>query len=105
MHFALQCILAQDTDEKRVSLRSQHLKYIEANKYQILCGGPTLNAQGQPEMMLIILNVPDLASAEAFMQAEPYNRAGVFAQVIIREWRQILPESHPGELLQAISHA
>jgi uncharacterized protein len=105
MHFALQCILAQATNEKRVSLRSQHLKYIEANKHQILCGGPTLNAQGQPEMMLIILNAADLAAAEAFMQIEPYNQAGVFSQVIIHEWRKILPESSPGELLQAIEHS
>jgi uncharacterized protein len=105
MHFALQCVLAEGTDEQRVSLRTQHLQYIEANKHRILCGGPTLNADGQPEMMLIILDVPDQAAAEAFMQAEPYNRAGVFAKVTIREWRQILPEAHPGALLHAINQA
>jgi uncharacterized protein len=104
MHFALQCILAEQTDKKRVSLRTKHLQYIEANKHRIFCGGPTINPDGQPEMMLIILDAPDVSSAEAFIRAEPYNQAGVFAKITIREWRQILPESHPGALLDEIGH-
>jgi uncharacterized protein len=56
-------------------------------------------------MMLIILTAADLASAEAFIQTEPYNQAGVFQQVIIREWRQVLPEVQTGTLLQAITQA
>jgi uncharacterized protein len=105
MHFALQCVLAKRTDEQRISLRTQHLQYIEANKHRIFCGGPTINSDGQPEMMLLILDVPDHAAAEAFIQVEPYNQAGVFANVTIREWRQILPEVHPGALLHEIDQA
>lgn len=104
MHFALQCLLADNIDEQRLALRSTHLRYMEANKDRIFCGGPTINQEGKPEMMLIILNAPDLASAEAFIQAEPYNQSKVFKQVIIQEWRQVLPESQPGALLYEISH-
>lgn len=96
MKFALQCILAKDSNDKRITLRTEHLRYIKAHKEQIFCGGPTLDDSGTPEMMLIILDVPDITSAEAFIQAEPYNRAGVFEQVTIRQWRQVLPESHSG---------
>jgi uncharacterized protein YciI len=102
MKFALQCILAKDSNDQRITLRTDHLRYIDAHKEQIFCGGPTLDDSGTPEMMLIILDVSDLASVEAFIQAEPYNRAGVFERVTIRQWRQILPESQPGELLQQI---
>ena len=105
MKFALQCILARDSDDQRLALRTEHLRYIEAHKQQIFCGGPTLNDHGNPEMMLIILDVPDRASAEAFINAEPYNRSGVFAQVTIRQWRQVLPESQPGELSSQIDHS
>ena len=93
MRFALQCILAENVDEKRLALRPTHLQYLEANKERIFCGGPTIDCNGRPEMMLIILNAPDLLSAEAFIQAEPYNQAGIFKQVAVREWRQVLPES------------
>jgi uncharacterized protein len=105
MHFAIQCQLAENTDEKRLTLRLTHLRFMEANKDRIFCGGPTVGTDGQLEMMLIILNAPDVASAEAFMQTEPYNQSGVFQQVIIREWRQVLPEVQPGALLHEINHA
>jgi uncharacterized protein YciI len=105
MRFAIQCRVAENVDEKRLALRSTHLRFMEANKDCIYCGGPTVGLDGQLEMMLIILDAADLASAEAFIQAEPYNQSGVFQQVIIREWRQILPETQPGALLHEINHS
>ena len=105
MRFAIQCVLAKNVNEKRLALRSSHLKYLEANKERIFCGGPTVDGKGQPETMLIILNAADLLSAEAFIQAEPYNQAGVFAQITIHEWRQVLPEVELGTLLQKIERS
>jgi uncharacterized protein len=102
MHFAIQCVLAANVTERRLALRPTHLQYLVAHQDRIFCGGPTLDRSGQPEMMLIIFTAPDLASAEAFMQAEPYNRAGVFESVTISQWLQVLPESEPGELLREI---
>lgn len=105
MHFAIQCALATNVNDQRLALRSTHLKYLEANKDRIFCGGPMIDRSGQPEMMLIILNAPDLSSAEAFIQAEPYNQAGVFERVTIREWRKVLPETESGALLREIDRA
>jgi uncharacterized protein len=105
MHFAIQCVLAKNVEEKRLALRPTHLKYLEANRERIFCGGPTVNLDGHPEMMLIIFNAPDLSLAEAFIQAEPYNQAGVFEKVTIREWRQVLPEIETGALLREINHS
>lgn len=105
MHFAIQCILAENVNEKRLALRPAHLKYLEANKERIFCGGPTVDRKGQPETMLIILNAAELSSAEAFIQAEPYNQAGVFDQITIRQWRQVLPEIESGALLQEIERS
>lgn len=104
MRFAIQCTLAKNIDKRRVSLRTEHLRYMEANKERIFCGGPTVDAGGNPEMMLIILDAPDLAAAEAFINAEPYNRSGIFERVTVHGWRQVLPESQPGALLREISH-
>jgi uncharacterized protein len=102
MHFAIQCVLAANVTERRLALRPIHLQYLATHKHDIFCGGPTLDRSGQPEMMLIIFTAPDLSSAEAFMQAEPYNQAGVFESVTISQWRQVLPESEPGALLREI---
>lgn len=103
MYFAIQCVLAKNVNDKRLALRPTHLKYLQANKEHIFCGGPTINQKGEPETMLIILNAPDLSAAEVFIQAEPYNQSGVFEQVTIREWRQVLPEVEVGALLREIN--
>jgi uncharacterized protein len=105
MRFVIQCRVAENVDEKRLTLRSTHLRFMETNKDRIYCGGPTIGLDGQLEMMLIILDAADLDSAEAFIQSEPYNQSGVFQQVIIREWRQVLPETKPGALLREINHS
>lgn len=105
MRFAIQCVLAENVDEQRLALRPTHLKYLQANQDRIYCGGPTVDQNGQPKMMLIILNAPDLSSAEAFIQAEPYNQSGIFARVTIREWRQVLPEVESGSLLREIDRS
>jgi uncharacterized protein len=102
MHFVIQCVLAANATEQRLALRPNHIKYLAVHKDHIFCGGPTLDQSGQPETMLIIFTAPDLSSAEAFMQAEPYNQAGVFEKITIRQWRQVLPESEPGALLREI---
>jgi hypothetical protein len=105
MRFVIQCRLAENVDEKRLALRPTHLRFMAANKERIFCGGPTVGQDGELEMMLIILEAGDLAAAEAFMQTEPYNQAGVFQQVVIRQWRQVLPETQPGALLREIDRA
>lgn len=85
MRFVIQCPLAANSDEQCVALRPEHLRYIQTHKEQVFCGGPTVDDAGKPEVMLILLDVPDRATAEAFIDAEPYNRAGVFERVTIRE--------------------
>lgn len=102
MHFAIQCVLAANVTKRRLALRPNHLQYLAAHQDRIFCGGPTLDRSDQPEMMLIIFTAPDLSSAEAFMQAEPYNHAGVFESVTINQWRQVLPEIEPGALSREI---
>ena len=105
MRYVIQCPLAANSDSQLVALRLKHLQYIQIHKEQIFCGGPTVDETGQLEMMLILFDAPDLATAEAFINAEPYHQAGVFERVTVREWRQILPEAELGALLREINLA
>jgi uncharacterized protein YciI len=40
---------------------------------------------------VIILDVADLAAAEAFAAGDPYAKAGLFASVTIDRWNKVLP--------------
>lgn len=103
MKVALICTLGPDVEALRHELRLDHLRYIAAYREQILFGGPTLSAQGAPERMIIVLDVQDLAAAEAFVAGEPYAAHAVFETVEIRAWSQVLPEAFDGALAQAIA--
>jgi len=103
MKAALICTLGPDVEARRLALRASHLAYIAKHRSRILFGGPTLSAEGRPERMLIILDVPDLAAAHAFVAAEPYSANGVFAQVEVRAWSQVLPEAETGALDHALA--
>ena len=101
MHAALICTLGPDVESLRLELRASHLEYIASKRTNILFGGPTLSAEGHPERMLIILAVPDLDAAHAFVAGEPYSAHGVFETVEVRAWSQVLPELEPGALDRA----
>lgn len=40
---------------------------------------------------LIVADFPDLAAAEAWAAADPYNQAGVYQQVTVKPFKRVLP--------------
>ena len=39
---------------------------------------------------MIVLDVADLAAARAWAENDPYNKAGLFADVRIQEWKKVI---------------
>ena len=63
-----------------------------AHADQIVYAGPLLDeAEGTPNGSLLILDVPDRASAEAFASGDPYALAGLFRDVHIVPTKQVFP--------------
>ena len=86
--FVLVCIDKPNALELRMATREAHFAY--ANGFPagtIRLGGPFLDEQGGMAGSLIIVDVADLAAAEAFSQNDPYRKAGLFERVEIRPWR------------------
>jgi uncharacterized protein YciI len=52
--------------------------------------GPFLDADGQMTGSLIVLMVNSLAEAQAWAEADPYAKAGLFQSVTIREWKKVV---------------
>ena len=40
---------------------------------------------------VVILDLEDLAAAEAFAAGDPYKKAGLFESVTISAWKKVLP--------------
>ena len=88
MHAALICRDKPDAMPIRMANREAHLAYAR-NSGAVVFGGPMLE-DGQMVGSLIVIEVADMAAAQAFAQADPYAQAGLFASVEIVEWKKVI---------------
>ena len=89
MRFALICTDKADHLEVRKANRDAHLAHIAASGV-VEMAGPFLNDKGEMSGSLVILEVGSKAEAEAWAAADPYAKAGLFADVVIREWKKVI---------------
>lgn len=73
----------------RMAHRPDHLAYLEETGI-VRQAGPFLNAAEQPCGSLIVLEVDSLAEAEAWAAADPYAKAGLFRDVTLTQWKQVI---------------
>jgi uncharacterized protein YciI len=106
MLFFFCCIDKPGKGQLRAVTRAAHIEYMMRVKDDTAFGGPL---QTDDEAFSIgsifAISFNDRAAAEAFIREEPYNRAGLFEAIIIRRWRQIVPESEPGLLERELKRA
>ena len=89
MRVALICRDKPDALQVRLDNRAAHLAHIEASGVVELAG-PFLDAGGRMTGSLIVLNVETLAQAQAWADADPYAKAGLFSDVGITEWKKVV---------------
>ena len=73
----------------RLDTREAHLAYIKETGV-VEMAGPFLDEAGQMCGSIIVLDVADLAAAKAWAENDPYNKAGLFADVRIQEWKKVI---------------
>ena len=89
MLYALICTDKADHLEVRKANRDAHLDHIRASGV-VEMAGPFLNDKGEMSGSLVILKVDSKAEAEAWADADPYAKAGLFAKVRIEEWKKVI---------------
>jgi uncharacterized protein len=73
----------------REELLEQHWSYMDRYQAEMIARGPTL-AGDMPTGSVHILGLPDPAAARAFAFDEPNYQAGVYRDVLLRRWRNLL---------------
>ena len=80
-----------DTAGRRTELAEAHWAYIDRYAGAIVARGPTLTDDGASATGSVhIVDVADLDAARRFAFDDPYANAGLFADVLIRRWRNDL---------------
>jgi uncharacterized protein YciI len=73
----------------REELLERHWSYMDRYATEMIARGPTL-AGDTPTGSVHIVGVPDPAAARAFAFDEPNYQAGVYRDVLLRRWRNLL---------------
>jgi uncharacterized protein len=74
----------------RDELLEQHWSYMDRYQAEMIARGPTLNDDDTPSGSVHILGLPGAAAARAFAFDEPNYQAGVYRDVLLRRWRNLL---------------
>ncbi|MFI1395887.1 YciI family protein [Streptomyces sp. NPDC020681] len=75
----------------RDELLEDHRSYMDRYAKEMIARGPTLTSDGDtPTGSVHILDLPDPAAARAFAFGEPGYQAGVYRDVLLRRWRNML---------------
>ncbi len=75
----------------RQELLEEHWSYMDLFKAGMIARGPTLADDGEtPTGSVHIVGLPDPAAARAFAFDEPNYQAGVYRDVLLRRWRNLL---------------
>jgi uncharacterized protein YciI len=73
---------------RRAEHREVHLAFLTENLPILLAAGAKLDDDGVPIGGAYLVDVDDRASAQAFIDADPYTIIGVFASATITRWRK-----------------
>ncbi|MEU4329013.1 YciI family protein [Nonomuraea dietziae] len=73
----------------REKLVEEHWSYMDRYAAQLIARGPTLDGDTATGSVHIV-DLPDLAAARAFAFDEPSFQAGVYRDVMLRRWRNVL---------------
>lgn len=90
MLFALICTDKPGSLALRMSVRPDHLKYLESLGAALKAAGPFTTDEGQPAGSLVIIEAADRAAAKAMAENDPYAKAGLFAAVEIKPWKWLI---------------
>ncbi len=81
---------------ERLRHRPAHLAHLEGLGETVVYGGPLLDAEGNPNGSLVVIEATDQAAAERIFGTDPYMINGVFADHAIRPFRQVFDNTARG---------
>lgn len=97
MYYAIMCFDVEDSLEKRMSVRPDHIARLEAlrDEGRLLTAGPNPKIDSEDPGpngftgSLIIAEFESLSEAQAWADVDPYIAAGVYEKVIVKPYKKV----------------
>ena len=95
MLFAIHMIDRPGAEKLRAATTDAHRAFVGQHLGAMYLGGPLTSDDGKTMVgSLIVMDFPDRDAAQAFIDQEPYNQAGLFESVSIRAFLPVA--NNPG---------
>ena len=79
-----------DSTQLRANTRPNHLEYLGG--HEVHYAGPMLSDdQDQPIGSIVVIEAADLTAARDFAANDPYTLAGLFTEVSVHPFKQVIP--------------
>ena len=90
-YFAIYCADSADGTRLRKENHEAHMKHIGQHIGQLMLAGPCPPMDGSPrEASFLVVEAADAAAAKAIVENDPFNAAGVWDQVVVREFKPLV---------------
>lgn len=94
MLFAITCLDKPDSGHIRMENRPAHLDFAKAAGDRLKMGGPLLSDDGERMIgSMLVVDAADRAELGAWLEQDPYAKAGLFESVTIRPFKWLLPQA------------
>lgn len=91
MHWLIKCRAKPAIDELRVATLPAHTKFLDGYPEVTWYSGPLFTDDNKNAIgSLRLIEFPDRAAAQAYINADPYTKAGIFQSIAIERWRPSL---------------
>lgn len=91
MLFAVLCTDKPNALQVRMDTRPEHIVFLDDlnAKGGLAFAGPFLDEAGKPNGSLVVIDAETIEDARTIAAADPYAKAGLFAQVDIKPWNWV----------------
>jgi hypothetical protein len=87
MLFALVALDQPNSVARRMEIRPEHLKHLDALGDSLVLAGPFLNDKDEGVGSIVVVEAASLEAAREMFNRDPFVREGLFDQVTIKPWR------------------
>lgn len=89
--YCVTCLDHKDSEALRLENRPTHLEYVLSRADEVAVAGPVTSEDGATMIgTFLMLKVDSQAAAQDFVDNDPYNKAGLFADIRIHRITHLL---------------
>ena len=90
MAYLVVCRDNENSVNKRLNNRTDHLEYLKSLGKKLILAGPILDKQGNPCGSILVLSFTNREDVDLFIKNDPYSKVNLFSRIEIINFKKVL---------------